>query len=179
MDVIVLATVTYSTPDDIILELKRFIRPFIVWNTQKSAAIHPDMDFDGWMLEHGITGVPGITNLFEREAIPYFLISGHYCSEKVLGVTGIFPFEIQASNDMLRTRRHFPNLQILGSVDKRIFMADKNESDIDNEIEVTEVLLKQGGCIPHADHHIPDDSCWKNFSIYRNRLNEIIDKSIQ
>jgi L-arabinose isomerase len=41
------------------------------------------MDFDGWMLEHGITGVPGITNLFEREAIPYFLISGHYSSEKV------------------------------------------------------------------------------------------------
>ena len=83
VDVIVLATATYSTPDAIILDLKRFIRPFIVWNTQKSAAIPPDLDFDKWMLEHGITGVPGITNLFEREGMPYFLISGHYTSDAV------------------------------------------------------------------------------------------------
>ena len=83
VDLIVLATVTYSTPDDIILDLKRFIRPFIVWNTQKSAAIPADLDFSKWMLEHGITGVPGITNLFEREDIPYFLISGHHTSEQV------------------------------------------------------------------------------------------------
>jgi L-arabinose isomerase len=82
-DVLVLATATYSTPDDVILELKRFVRPVVVWNTQKSAAIPRDLDFDKWMLEHGITGVPGITNLLEREGIPYFLISGHHTSETV------------------------------------------------------------------------------------------------
>lgn len=83
VDVLVLGTVTYSTPDDVILDLKRFIRPTVVWNTQKSSKIPADLDFDKWMLEHGITGVPGITNLLEREEMPYFLISGHYSSESV------------------------------------------------------------------------------------------------
>jgi len=83
VDVIVLATATYSTPDDIILDLKRFVRPVVVWNTQKSPSIPKDLDFDKWMFEHGITGVPGITNLMEREGMPYFLVSGHYTDESV------------------------------------------------------------------------------------------------
>jgi L-arabinose isomerase len=85
VDVIVLATVTYSTPDDIILDLKRFHRPVVVWNTQASAGIPADMDFNQWMLEHGVTGVPGITNLLEREGMPYFLISGHHSDPSVKG----------------------------------------------------------------------------------------------
>jgi len=83
VDVVVLATVTYSTPDDVVLDLKRFSRPVIVWNTQVSSMIPDDMNFDQWMLEHGVTGVPGLTNLLERESLPYFLISGHYGSESV------------------------------------------------------------------------------------------------
>lgn len=83
VDVIVLATVTYSTPDDVILDLKKFQRPTIVWNTQASPKIPGDLDFKKWMLEHGVTGVPGITNLLVREKIPYFLISGHMNSDSV------------------------------------------------------------------------------------------------
>lgn len=83
VDVVILATVTYSTPDDVLLDLKRFPRPVILWNTQASTSIPADLDFDRWMLEHGVTGVPGITNLLERENMPYFLVSGHYSSESV------------------------------------------------------------------------------------------------
>jgi L-arabinose isomerase len=83
VDVFVLPTVTYSTPDDIMLDLKRFRRPTIVWNTQASRGIPNDMDFDRWMMEHGVTGVPGLTNLLQREDIPYFLVSGHYSEERV------------------------------------------------------------------------------------------------
>lgn len=95
-----------------------------------------------------------------------------------LGVTGIFPFERQAGNDMLRIRDAFPKLQIMGAVDKRIFMPDRSFSDIDAELKIAEALLRQGGCIPHADHHVPDDACWKNFSYYRNKLNDLIDKTV-
>ncbi len=83
VDVLILSTVTYSTPDDVVLDLKTFNRPVIVWNTQASATISPDMDFPMWMYEHGITGVPGITNLLAREKMPYFLVSGHYTSDSV------------------------------------------------------------------------------------------------
>jgi len=83
VDIIVMASATYSTPDDVILDLKRFPRPIVVWNTQKSPTIPPDMDFPMWMLEHGVTGVPGITNLLERANMPYFLITGHYTQPTV------------------------------------------------------------------------------------------------
>lgn len=83
VDVIVLATVTYSTPDDVILDLKRFRRPTVVWNTQASSGLPADLNFDLWMLEHGVTGVPGITNLLVREDIPYFLVSGHASNAQV------------------------------------------------------------------------------------------------
>jgi L-arabinose isomerase len=83
VDVVVLTTVTYSTPDDIMLDLKRFSRPTIVWNTQASSGIPDTMDFDAWMMEHGVTGVPGLTNMLQRQGIPYFLVSGHHTSERV------------------------------------------------------------------------------------------------
>lgn len=83
VDVLVLTTVTFATPDDIILDLKRFPRPVVLWNTQRSSTIPADLDFGKWMLEHGACGVPGITNLLEREGIPYFLVSGHVDDAKV------------------------------------------------------------------------------------------------
>ena len=83
VDVLVLATITYSTPDDVVLDLKRFPRPTIVWNTQVSPEIPSDLDFDKWMMEHGVTGVPGLTNVLGREQIPYFLISGHHTNDRV------------------------------------------------------------------------------------------------
>ena len=51
----------------------------------------------------------------------------------------------------------------------------KHESDIDSELEKVRILLKKGGYIPHIDHLVSEDATWKNFSIYRNKLNMIID----
>jgi uroporphyrinogen decarboxylase len=92
-----------------------------------------------------------------------------------LGVTGMFPFERQAGNDIRRIREAYPKLQILGGVDKRVFTADHTPEDIDNELVIIEEVLKTGGFLPHADHHVPDDACWKNFKYYRLRLNDLID----
>ncbi len=94
-----------------------------------------------------------------------------------VGVTGIFPFEIQAGNDLLNIRERFPRLQMLGGVDKRILTVDKKETDIDKELGKVKIIIRTGGYIPHMDHHIPDDACWKNFKYYRTKLNEIIEKS--
>ncbi len=94
-----------------------------------------------------------------------------------LGVTGIFPLEIQAGNDPLRVRSRFPRLQILGAVDKRVFTAAHTTGDVDRELARVAELLAQGGYIPHADHHVPDDSCWENFAHYRRKLNCLIDRS--
>jgi hypothetical protein len=92
-----------------------------------------------------------------------------------LGVTGVFPMERKAGNDLLRIRQHFPRLQLLGGVDKRILGVSATEADIDREIAIAGRLLDQGGYIPHIDHHVPDDACWKNFRTYREKLNRLIE----
>jgi hypothetical protein len=93
-----------------------------------------------------------------------------------LGVTGVFPMERKAGNDLLRIRQRFPRLQLLGGVDKRILADTATEEDIDRELAIVGRLLAQGGTIPHVDHHVPDDACWKNFRLYREKLNRLIDQ---
>jgi len=66
-------------------------------------------------------------------------------------------------------------LQILGGIDKKILMRDEGKDFIDKELEKVPVLLKQGGYIPHIDHHVSEDATWENFKYYRSKLNNIID----
>lgn len=94
-----------------------------------------------------------------------------------LGVTGLFPMERKAGNDLLRIRQRFPRVQLLGGVDKRILVSGKGEEDIDRELAIVSRTLAHGGYIPHIDHHVPDDSCWKNFRLYREKLNALIDST--
>jgi hypothetical protein len=93
------------------------------------------------------------------------------------GVTGVFPMERKAGNDLRRIRARFPRLQLLGGVDKRILAEAKTAADIDAELAVAAEILSQGGYIPHVDHHVSDDACWKNFRLYRERLNRLIDEA--
>jgi len=94
---------------------------------------------------------------------------------KEVGVTGLWPWEIQAGNNLLRVRKNYPDLQIIGGVDKSILRKDKNT--IDKELEKISFLLKKGRFIPHMDHLIPPDSKWENFKYYRKKLNEMIDEN--
>jgi len=93
-----------------------------------------------------------------------------------IGVNGLFPFERQAGNDLLRIRRQFPRFQMFGGVDKQILTKQSDYSYIDRELNIVEKLLQYGGYIPHIDHHVPDDAQWDRFKYYRERLNEIIER---
>jgi hypothetical protein len=124
-----------------------------------------------------------LIDFFRQHRIENILVdSDGYIEELIplwwdLGVTGVFPIERQAGNDPLAIRRAFPRLQLLGAVDKRVFAAGRTEVDIEAELSVTAQLLPAGGFLPHADHHVPDDSSWPNFRYYRERLNRLIDDS--
>jgi len=92
------------------------------------------------------------------------------------GVTGMYPFERAAGNDLLRIREAFPGFQILGGFDKRVLFEGSTQAAIDAELAVVEALLQKGRYIPHVDHFVSQDCTWENFSYYRRRLNEIIDR---
>jgi hypothetical protein len=92
------------------------------------------------------------------------------------GVTGMYPFERAAGNNLLRIREAFPAFQILGGFDKRVLFEGSTLAAIEAELAVAEAMLRQGRFIPHVDHFVSQDCTWENFAYYRRRLNEIIDR---
>jgi hypothetical protein len=92
------------------------------------------------------------------------------------GVNGMYPFEIAAGNDLLRIRKDFPDFRIMGGIDKRVLFEGSDQKRIDAELDIAEEMLKKGRYIPHIDHFVSPDCTWENFSYYRKRLNDIIDR---
>lgn len=88
------------------------------------------------------------------------------------GVTALGPFEGNAGMDVREVRKAFPNLAILGGVDKTMLSLGKEA--IDAELEKVEWMLGRGGYVPHVDHQVPPDVSWENFKYYRQKLDELI-----
>ena len=89
-----------------------------------------------------------------------------------VGMTGMYPFEVQAGNDILDIRKKYPSLQIFGGINK--YELTKGKKYIDKEIKKVGEMIKYSGYVPYADHLIPPDVSWENFEYYRNKLKEII-----
>ncbi len=120
---------------------------------------------------------------FARESgVDVVLVDSDGCVEELIplmaetGVTGLYPFERAAGNDLLRVREAFPRFQILGGVDKRVLFAGSSRQAIDAELAVVERMLARGRYIPHLDHYASPDCTWERFSYYRARLNGILDR---
>ncbi len=98
------------------------------------------------------------------------------CSELVPifqehGVNVVFPFEVQAGNDILAYRAHHPKLGIMGGLDKRALAWDREA--IDREVERARRMVEKGRYIPGFDHLIPPNVPWANFCYAVERLREV------
>ena len=93
------------------------------------------------------------------------------------GVTGLYPFEVNADMDIVEVRKQFPTLQIQGGLDKLEVSKGKAETDAELEKKVP-FMLEHGGFIPYMDHLVPPEVSWENYVYYRERLNEMIDKHV-
>jgi uroporphyrinogen decarboxylase len=99
------------------------------------------------------------------ELVPLFMSAG---------VNFIFPFEVAAGSDILDFRQKYPELAILGGIDKRELA--KGRKEIDGQIEIAEKMLSYGRYIPTVDHHVHPEVSWDNFCYYNKRLKEITHK---
>ncbi|MBN1298560.1 MAG: hypothetical protein JW997_02620 [Actinobacteria bacterium] len=100
-----------------------------------------------------------------NELIPLFIESG---------ITGLYPMEVSAGMDVVKVRKQYPQLQILGGIPKSSITYGKKV--IDSFLEPVEWLLKQGGYVPFGDHYIPPEVPWAEFKYYREKLNSLIDE---
>jgi len=99
------------------------------------------------------------------ELVPLFMSAG---------VNFIFPFEVAAGSDVLEFRKKYPELAILGGIDKRELA--KGRKEIDKQIEMVEEMLSYGRYIPTVDHHVHPEVSWDNFCYYNKRLKEVTHK---
>jgi len=120
----------------------------------------------GFLRDHGVKIVLLDTDGDCWSLIPIFLEGG---------VTGLYPFEVNANMDVVAVRKAFPRLQMLGCINK-VALAQGRDA-IDRELEAkVPPLLKLGGYIPYVDHVVPPDVSWSNFLYYRQRLNKMIEQ---
>ena len=90
-----------------------------------------------------------------------------------VGVTGMYPFETHCGMDIVKVRKEYPKLQILGGVPKSEIA--HGPAQVDEILKPAEAVLKTGGYIPFGDHFIPPEAPWDGFKYYRTRLNQMID----
>lgn len=93
------------------------------------------------------------------------------------GVTGLYPFEVQAGMDVREIRREFPTLQILGGVDKKEIAAGPARIDAELERRLPG-MISGGGYIPMADHQVPPEVSWEDYRYYRKRVAEIAKREL-
>ena len=119
----------------------------------------------GFLKAHGVKTIFVDTDGNCFDIIPLFLEGG---------VTGMYPIEVSCGMDLVKTRRAYPKLQLMGGVPKSEL--PKGRARIDEIlVPVTEVLAT-GGYIPFGDHLIPPEVHWEEFKDYRLKLNALLDK---
>jgi hypothetical protein len=96
------------------------------------------------------------------ELVP--LMAGH-------GINMFMPFEVQAGNDILSVRKHYPRLGIYGGLDKRALALGKTE--IDETVARAKEMITTGRYVPGYDHLIPPDVSWNDFCYAADRIREV------
>ena len=89
------------------------------------------------------------------------------------GITGFTPLEVQAGLDIEKIRKKYPNIILMGGIDKKVL--SKGKLQILEELKKVKRVLKKGGYIPYTDHMVPPDVSFYNYKFYRKELKKIID----
>jgi len=88
-----------------------------------------------------------------------------------IGMDFMNPFEVASGCDVVRTAAQYPELRILGGIDKRILASTLEK--IDRELErIMPVMRARGGYIPTCDHCVPTEVSFENYMHYRQRMIE-------
>jgi uroporphyrinogen decarboxylase len=116
-----------------------------------------------FLKEHGVRIIFVDTDGDCFDLIPLFIEAG---------VTGMYPIEVSCGMDLLKVRRTFPRLQLMGGIPKSEIALGRKR--IDEILEPVCETLKYGGYVPFGDHLIPPEIDWENFKYYRTKLNAML-----
>jgi len=84
------------------------------------------------------------------------------------GVNMLYPNEVAAGVDVNVYRERFPELALMGGIDKRVLA--QNPEAIEAELDRVWPAVETGRYIPDLDHLVPDDVSWANYCAYADSL---------
>ena len=91
---------------------------------------------------------------------------------KEIGMDVMSPFEVASGSDVVEIRRNYPELIMLGGIDKRVLA--KSKPAIDKMVErIVPAMRERGGYIPTCDHGVPEEGSLENYMHYRQRMVEL------
>ena len=123
-----------------------------------------------------------ITGFFkEHEVETIFIDTDGYCHDLIpvymeAGITGMYPIEATCGMDVVKVRKDFPELKMMGGIPKMEIRHGKDK--IDEILQPVKTAYDMGGYIPFGDHLIPPEIHWDDFRYYREGLNSVIDHQI-
>ncbi len=89
-----------------------------------------------------------------------------------IGMDVMSPFEVAAGCNVVEVGKQFPDLVLLGGIDKRVLAKGKDE--IDRYLEgIIPPMRERGGYIPTCDHGVPAEVSYENYLYYRKRMVEL------
>ena len=90
------------------------------------------------------------------------------------GVNYLYPFEVAAGCDVNDAQQRYPELAMMGGIDKRALAVGPEA--IDRELERVRPAVEKGRYIPELDHLVPDDVSWENYCHYARALKQLVGK---
>lgn len=91
------------------------------------------------------------------------------------GINMFLPFEVQAGNDIREYRRLYPELGIVGGLDKLALALGRKAIDV--EVEKARDMVQSGRYVPGFDHAIPPDVSWEDFKYAAARIREVCEEN--
>jgi len=88
------------------------------------------------------------------------------------GMDVMTPFEVAGGNDLLAIAEDYPDLILIGGIDKRV-LAEGRSAIAEHLRRVVPPLVRQGGFVPMCDHGVPDDVSYRNYLYYRELMCEL------
>lgn len=88
------------------------------------------------------------------------------------GVNAFLPFEAQAGSDIEAFRRRYPDLGIIGGLDKNALADGRHR--IHRELDRAERMLAAGRYVPGLDHLVPPNVSWESFEYFILNLKRIV-----
>ncbi len=99
-----------------------------------------------------------------RAAIPVY--------QQHIGMDAMAPFEVASRCDVVEIGRQYPELIMLGGIDKRVLA--QGTEQIDRMVDrIIPAMRTRGGYIPTCDHGVPEEVSLTNYLHYRKRCLEL------